>query len=117
MKKAIFIIIILLVAGGIVVFRGKTPQQEVTMQMTDDGFLPQNIEIPLNSKVNFANVGKNAHWPASNIHPSHLIYPEFDPKKGIPSGQTWSFVFDKAGIWRYHDHLYPEVGGTIRIDN
>jgi hypothetical protein len=66
--------------------------------------------------VYFKNSTGADFWPASDLHPTHLIYPEFDPKKPIASGQTWSFVFTKAGTWKYHNHLNPLQTGRVVIE-
>ena len=65
--------------------------------------------------VVFKNRGKQIHWPASNIHPTHQIYSEFDPKETIPPGGDWSFKFDKVGEWKMHDHVYPNFTGLIIV--
>ena len=81
----------------------------------DEGFMPQKIKVKKGTAVTFKNEGENLHWPASNIHPTHRIYPEFDPQKPLKSGESWSFKFDKTGIWQFHDHLYPELGGSVEV--
>lgn len=83
--------------------------------MEDNQFNPKNIQINQGQTVSFENNGKTSKWPASNIHPTHAIYPEFDPKKGIKPGEVWEFKFDKSGKWRYHDHLNPEITGEIIV--
>lgn len=83
--------------------------------MTDDGYQPEDLEIELGEKVIFKNDGKDDRWPASNIHPTHEIYSDFDPKKSVLPGDSWSFVFDKAGTWRWHDHLDPSLNGAITV--
>ena len=75
------------------------------IEMTADGFVPQEITIDENSSLIFVNKDKVAHWPASNPHPIHSIYPAFDPKKPIGQGDSWSFK-PGAGTWKYHDHLF-----------
>jgi hypothetical protein len=86
------------------------------VNITPDGYVPDKFTIKRNTEVTFVNQSGNERWPASNIHPTHGIYPEFDPKKPLPSGQSWSFKFDKAGIWRFHDHLIPSLVGTITVE-
>ncbi|MBI3534068.1 MAG: hypothetical protein HY072_01075 [Deltaproteobacteria bacterium] len=90
--------------------------RETVIKMTDNGFIPKDIIIQQGNTVTFENVGNNKHWPASNIHPTHQIYHEFDSKHGILSGERWSFTFNKAGEWRMHDHLYPEFSGFIVVN-
>src|SRR6185369_14523485 len=92
------------------------PEGNVTIHMDENGFIPTKVTISVGEKITFENVGKEPHWPASNIHPSHKIYPEFDPKKGIPSGEEWTFTFNKVGEWRFHDHLASQFTGTITVN-
>jgi plastocyanin len=87
----------------------------VTIHMDEKGFAPSQITISVGEKVTFENVGKEEHWPASNIHPTHSVYSEFDPKKGIKPGETWTFIFDKEGAWRFHDHLFAEFTGVVTV--
>ncbi len=86
-----------------------------TMRLISKGFFPQSLEIMQNTTVKFINNDTQDRWPASNIHPTHEIYPKFDSKKPIPAGQSWDFTFDKVGSWRFHDHLIPLFGGTIVV--
>src|SRR3990167_1529245 len=65
---------------------------EVTViEMVPDGFIPSEITIDVNSSVIFINKDKESRWPASNVHPTHGLYPEFDPKKPILPGESWAF--------------------------
>lgn len=86
------------------------------VEMKQNVFDPETLTIQRCTEVVFENKDSKAHWPASNIHPTHGIYPEFDPQKGIGPGNSWSFVFDKAGNWRFHDHLNPTVTGEIIVN-
>lgn len=88
----------------------------VIIKMQDDTFVPDKITIKKNQTVVFVNESKDDRWPASNIHPTHQIYSEFDPKKSIPPKTSWSFKFDKVGIWRFHDHLFPSLTGSITVE-
>ncbi len=85
--------------------------------MTPTGFEPETLTVKKNTKVIFKNQDSRDRWPASNLHPTHGIYPEFDPLQGVPSGQDWEFIFDKAGKWKYHDHLFPTLRGLIVVEN
>lgn len=94
----------------------KTIQNEtVTFTMTENGYTPESTTIKQCTKVIFRNAGTTARWPASDLHPTHEIYPEFDPKEPVDPGKEWSFVFDRVGKWRYHDHLSPYIRGTIVV--
>ena len=88
--------------------------QVQVVEMTSDGFSPQEITIDESSSIIFVNKDKEAHWPASNPHPVHSIYPQFDPRKPIQTGESWPFK-PKVGTFRYHDHLSPHLRGVIIV--
>lgn len=88
---------------------------EVRVGIKEDGFNPETIKIKKGTKVTFVNEDEVARWPASDLHPSHGIYPEFDPKTPVKPGESWSFTFDKVGEWEYHDHLSPYLIGKITV--
>lgn len=88
---------------------------DVVISMEEDTYTPTNIEIKKGSKVTFINKSDSLRWPASDLHPSHLIFSDFDPKKPVEIGESWEFVFEKLGEWGYHDHLAPYITGTIKV--
>lgn len=86
---------------------------DAVVRMIDGGFDPPQTVIVQTGKVTFVNEDDVDRWPASNIHPTHGVYPAFDPLAPIPPGQSWTFTFSREGIWHFHDHLLPQLGGTI----
>ena len=89
--------------------------QSYVSRMNENEFAPDTLEIRQGDTVAFQNDGVQPHWPASNIHPSHQIYPEFDSMQGIKPGEQWSFQFQKDGTWKLHDHLNPQLLGEITV--
>ena len=91
----------------------------IVVRMTDNGFEPNAVTVPAGTAVRFSNEDGVAHWPASAPHPVHTDYPEFDAKRGIAPGESYSFVFDKVGTWKFHDHLNccsnPKWFGTVAV--
>lgn len=85
------------------------------IELTETGFTPQTITIAKGDMVTFTTSRGEPFWPASNLHPSHTIYPEFDPKEPVASNSSWSFTFTKPGEWKFHDHLAPLYIGTITV--
>lgn len=85
------------------------------VEITADGFKPREITVVEGSIVTFVNKDSHDHWPASNNHPTHTFYPEFDPLRPITSGNSWEFKFEKAGSWKYHDHLFPHRRGVVNV--
>lgn len=101
-----------------------------TVEITADGFTPATLSISQGDTVTFINKDIEKHWPASNIHPTHTKYPGsgidkcgtldeyyiFDACHGLEEGEQYSFPFDEIGTWKYHDHLNPEIKGTIIVE-
>ena len=94
---------------------GQTITATKTVVMKTDSFEPTDFTIQKGTKVIFKNEDEVERWPASNIHPTHGIYPEFDPKQPVKPGEEWSFVFNQVGRWKYHDHLLPLLRGEITV--
>ncbi len=90
-------------------------EKSYAIQMNDKGASPTSIEITQGDTIVFENTGTSPIWPASDMHPTHQIFPEFDPKKAVSPAKSWSFRFDKSGTWKFHDHLHPAVVGTITV--
>lgn len=93
------------------------PVQEgtVSIVLTKDGFSPAEVTIKKGTTIVFSTDAGRPFWPASNLHPTHELYPAFDPKRPIPPEETWSFTFDQAGDWNMHDHLRSYFTGTIHV--
>lgn len=103
----------------------------VVIHINEEGFEPKKINIQSGTEVVFENVGNEEYWPAADDHPSHTLYDgttleehcssktnsSFDACTPIKSGETWSFVFTKEGVYEYHDHLWPQLTGQITVGN
>ncbi len=90
-----------------------TPKEWIVTYTSEGSFVPERLEIVTGDTVTWVNGSGFGVWPASNIHPSHEIYPEFDPLGDIPPGKSWSFQFTRNGIWRYHNHSLASETGVI----
>ncbi|MBI2618237.1 hypothetical protein HYW58_02175 [Candidatus Kaiserbacteria bacterium] len=115
--------LVILVIGGFQLNRDKDafPYAALTetgvyeVKLTENGFEPSRLTVPPGATVVFTTELEKYFWPASNLHPSHTIYPEFDPKKPIAPNAEWQFSFEKSGVWAYHDHLAPYFTGTVIV--
>ena len=86
-----------------------------TVTYTTSGFSPGSLTIKTGDTVVFKNNSAADFWPASGPHPTHTNYPEFDAKKAISAGVSYSFTFTRTGSWKYHNHLNPTLTGTITV--
>lgn len=78
-------------------------------------FTPNVVKIKKGTKITWINKSEKPVWPASNPHPVHTGYAGFDSFGGLKAGEDYSFVFERAGSWKYHNHLNPFVGGVIEV--
>lgn len=122
--------VVILAAAAAYVFLGRTSEDSnmlgggvlgpyegaaATIVRTNDGYEPRDVTISVGEAVSFVNESDEFHWPASDVHPTHTIYSEFDPDAPIEPGATWTFVFTKPGEWKYHDHIRANLRGTITV--
>ena len=85
-----------------------------TVEYTRQGvFVPERLDIATGDTVVFVNTSDVPVWPASNIHPTHEILPDFDPLEVIWPGESWSHAFNRNGYWRYHNHIEASQTGLI----
>lgn len=131
-KLIIIVLTIFAVLGTVIFLPATSPEQAkpadntntqatqgevvITVHMGEESYEPSEFVIQKGQAVRFVNDGNQAHWPASNVHPTHDIYPEFDPKRELAPGEEWVFTFGKAGVWRMHDHNMPFIKGTITVE-
>jgi plastocyanin len=86
-----------------------------TIVRTNEGYEPSTLTILQGDTVEFINQSNDFHWPASDLHPTHGIYPAFDPLRPVAVGEVWSFRFQEVGEWKFHDHLHANEVGIITV--
>jgi len=90
-------------------------KQPLTVVYTNEGYFPKELTIKKGESVKFINLSDRMVWTASNDHPSHTIYPEFDQKTFAGKGNEYSFKFYKVGSWGFHNHANASHTGTITV--
>lgn len=101
----------------------------VTVTYTDQGFSPANVTIAQGETVTWINRSSKDMWVASAMHPTHMAYDGTTLANHCAAGATtsfdachvssptasYSFTFDKAGTWKYHDHIDASKFGTVIV--
>lgn len=82
---------------------------------TENGFTPKEMIVKKGDTVTFINQSGNAMWVASAVHPTHQVLPGFDQKKSVAKGGTYVYTFLKEGTWKFHNHVSPEMMGTVVV--
>jgi len=102
---------------------------EVTVTYTDQGFSPASVTVAQGQTVIWVNQSSGSMWVASAAHPTHTAYsgtslsehcPDtanaaFDACAATAPGESFSFTFDKAGTWKYHDHTNASRFGSVIV--
>ena len=88
---------------------------EIQVAVNSDGFSPSSVTIKAGQTVTWTNTDNTTHAVYSNPHPTHTDYPPLNSVGEIQPGQKKSFTFTQAGTYKYHDHLFPENGGTVVV--
>lgn len=107
--------VLLIIISLEVLYLATSTNSSITIKLQNSGFYPAEIKINKDDVVKFISSRNKPFWPASDIHPTHSIYPDFDSQKPISPTQSWEFKFDRVGSWKYHDHLSPSFRGTIVV--
>lgn len=126
MQRVIILFIVLLGIAGILWYAvpkkemplsliGNGSSQEQRIELREEGFFPSALTIRKGDSVRFTTSRGKEFWPASDLHPSHEVYPEFDPRKPVKPDSSWTFQFEKTGTWHFHDHLAPLFRGVITV--
>jgi plastocyanin len=115
MRRPLIYLTVLIAVGVLIFFYYNQKSVEPIIIKTEDGFSPAILKIQKGQKVTFVNKSGHPVWPASDLHPTHSIYSEFDSRGPIQNEQSWDFIFNKTGSWKYHDHLAPYMTGVIEV--
>lgn len=93
-----------------------------------DGFSPAEVTVKKGDTVTWTNQGGGGMWVASAPHPGHTGYDGTDrathcaagyagakPFDQCAIGSSFSFTFDKAGTWPYHNHSNAGKFGKVVV--
>ena len=122
-KLTLVLLFIVLISTGVLLqFSYAHSNKEEFVTISDSGFSKKDITIQKGTTVTWQIDGEKLHWPASDNHPTHALYPDgggcigskLDACNGLKKGETFSFKFEKLGTWTMHDHL--SHGNTMAVN-
>lgn len=104
----------------------KDGESLVTVLYTDTGFVPSSVTVSVGDTVTFLDQSAdNGMWVASDEHPTHTGYDGTNKDEHCPNngtvfdqcaeGATYSFTFQKGGMWGYHNHRESDHHGTVIV--
>lgn len=80
----------------------------ITANITPKGFSPTDMTVSVGATVTWTNTDTKDHSVASNPYPLDNALDGFKSQT-LTQNQTYSFIFDKAGTYFYHDDLNPST--------
>ena len=89
-------------------------EEESMVKITSTGFSPKDITVKVGKMVTWENTDSANHTVNSAPHPTHTLYP-FLNIGVIGPEEKKSVSFEKAGTYKYHDHLNPSLIGTVTV--
>lgn len=86
-----------------------------TVTITSSGFEPQTVTIKVGEKVVWMNKSGGVANVNSAVHPTHQVFPPLNLGQ-VADGSSLELIFDKAGTYKYHNHLDASQTGTVVVE-
>lgn len=86
------------------------------VSITSSGFVPQTMTVKVGQPIVWTNNDSSPHQINSDPFPTDNAVPGLNSGSGLSKGQTYRYVFSKAGTYTYHDDLNPyKFKGTVIV--
>ena len=86
------------------------------VDITSAGFTPGTVSVQVGQAVTWTNNDSSTHSVASDPYPTDNTLVNFNSKQDLNKNDHFSFVFNKAGTYTYHDDLNPySLEGTVIV--
>jgi plastocyanin len=86
------------------------------VSITPTGFVPATVSIKVGQAVTWTNTDTAPHIVASDPYPTDTTLSGLNSQQDLSTNDRYSFVFDKAGTYTYHDDLNPyTLEGTVIV--
>ena len=79
-----------------------------TVRIVQFAFVPVSLEVPVGTRVSWVNDDPAPHTVTADAG-------AFDSRQ-LDFGNTFSFVFDRPGMFTYHCEIHPTMVGAVVVD-
>jgi plastocyanin len=83
------------------------------IRYTDQGFMPEELQIPKGKTVRFINLSNKGMRIFSDSN--DLKFLELNQTKTVGNGETYTFSFVSTGLWSYYNQGNSSHKGTIVV--
>lgn len=70
---------------------------------TDDGFVPETLQVRQGTTVRFVNNSERSMRIFSDVQ-NNVMFDELNQNKTVGEGGTYEFMFTRKGIWFYENY-------------
>ncbi|HTB49227.1 MAG TPA: cupredoxin domain-containing protein [Verrucomicrobiae bacterium] len=85
------------------------------VSITNTGFVPATVSIKIGQAVAWTNTDSSPHSVTSDDPRPMAGIPDPDSQTAISQNNTYDYVFDKAGIYSYHDDNNLAFRATVVV--
>lgn len=92
--------------------------QTAQVYVTKSGFIPAIINIKVGTSLTWTNQDSKVHQVAADPYPKNDSIPGLNSTVILNKGDSYSFKFDNAGTYTYHDQKNPlnkSFHGTVVV--
>lgn len=86
------------------------------VKLNSQGFSPQTLTIKVGESVTWVNQDSTDRQANSDPHPAHTIYAPLNTIGFLKVGEKRLLSFPAKGVYKFHDHLYPQFTGSIVVE-
>jgi len=86
-----------------------------TVWVMDGDFNPAVMTISAGDTITWVNKDESKRKVAADPHPTSTSLPELVSSE-LEKDDSYSFIFEEAGEWYYHDYLNPVKKGKIVVE-
>lgn len=112
---ALFVLVVPLVRKDTKTVETTNKTVEISVKITDAGFVPSTMVIKKGTTVVWKNDSATPRKVGSNPFPDHSSLPGLYSNDVIVPGGTYSYTFNETGEWGYADYTTPTNSAKIIV--